>query len=254
MSHETRTVSPGPRARTVRDPDGAVRPVPDDWALLEPGDAGLTRRVKAAGPTWTVREKQGRRLFSRGVWAPAENIDRCRSALEGERETPEYQRRLAQGRARRAEAEERYAGDFEQSIREFLAFAPRHHELEERLARAVAAHAVPVGSGTVARTKRIPIEERAEAAVIAWMRHHSTVYDDMRIPRVKGLRRDVRRQLAQRSRALLGRYRRGEAAPVDCPLAGALASKPVAAPPTSTAQPQWPAAPIDRPRGGWARK
>jgi len=46
-----------------------------------------------------------------------------------------------------------------------------------RLARAVADHATPVGSGTVARTKRIPVEERAEAAVIAWMRHQTTGYD-----------------------------------------------------------------------------
>ena len=29
------------------------------WALLPPGDAGLTRRVKAAGPAWTVVERKG---------------------------------------------------------------------------------------------------------------------------------------------------------------------------------------------------
>lgn len=51
------------------------------------------------------------------------------------------------------------------------------------------AHATPVGSGTVARTSRIPIERRAEAAVIAWLRHQTTAYDDMKIPRVKGRRR-----------------------------------------------------------------
>eukprot|EP01035_Chromulina_nebulosa_P056444 gene56444-77358_t len=59
-----------------------------------------------------------------------------------------------------------------------------------------AAHATPVGSGTVARTKRIPIEQRAEAATIAWMRHQTTGYDSMTIPREKGLRREVRRMLA----------------------------------------------------------
>jgi hypothetical protein len=47
-------------------------------------------------------------------------------------------------------------------------------------------HATPVGSGTVARTKRIPVEQRAEAAVIAWMRHQTTGYDGMVIPRIKG--------------------------------------------------------------------
>jgi hypothetical protein len=57
-----------------------------------------------------------------------------------------------------------------------------------RLARAVTDNATPVGSGTVVRTKRIPVEKRAEAAVIAWMRHQTTGYDGMEIPRVKGKR------------------------------------------------------------------
>ena len=77
-------------------------------------------------------------------------------------------------------------------------------------------------AGTVARTKRIPVEERAEAAVIAWMRHQTTAYDSMAVPRVKGKRREIRRMLAQRSKELLGRYRRGEAVGAECPLRKAL--------------------------------
>ena len=77
-------------------------------------------------------------------------------------------------------------------------------------------------SGTVARTMRIPVEQRAEAAVIAWMRHQTTGYDSMAIPRIKGKRREVRRMLAQRSQELLGQYRRGEAVGEDCPLKKAL--------------------------------
>jgi hypothetical protein len=87
----------------------------------------------------------------------------------------------------------------------------------------VTAHATPVGSGTVARTERIPIERRAEAAVIAWMRHQTTAYDSMTIPRVKGKRREVRRMLAARSKELLARYRCGDGAAASCPLAAALA-------------------------------
>jgi hypothetical protein len=69
----------------------------------------------------------------------------------------------------------------------------------------------------VARTTRIPIERRAEAATIAWMRHQTTGYDSMKIPRVKGKRREVRRMLAERSRELLQAYRRGESPlPADC--------------------------------------
>ena len=64
-----------------------------------------------------------------------------------------------------------------QAVRDFLAFAPAYADLAEKLADAVSAHATPVGSGTVARTARIPSHERAEAAVIAWMRHQTTAYD-----------------------------------------------------------------------------
>ena len=90
------------------------------------------------------------------------------------------------------------------------------------MAQAVTQHATPVGSGTVARTKRIPVEQRAEAAVIAWMRHHTTGYDSMVIQRVKGKRREVRRKLAKRSKELLDRYRFGESVSADCPLKRAL--------------------------------
>ena len=39
-------------------------------------------------------------------------------------------------------------------------------------------HATPVGTGTVARIERIPMNERAEAAVIAWLRHRTTAYNE----------------------------------------------------------------------------
>jgi hypothetical protein len=90
------------------------------------------------------------------------------------------------------------------------------------MARAVTDHATPVGSGTVARTQRIPVERRAEAAVIAWMRHQTTAYDSMVIPRVRGKRREIRRQLAQQSQELLQCYRRGEPVGDLCPLLKAL--------------------------------
>ena len=39
---------------------------------------------------------------------------------------------------------------------DYLSFDPRYADLAERLAEAVTGHATPVGSGTVARTGRIP--------------------------------------------------------------------------------------------------
>jgi hypothetical protein len=223
VSNETLELLPGPAPDRPRTPDGRVLQVPAGWALVPPGDAALTRRVRQAGPSWSIKEKRGRKLFSRGVWAPAEHIERIKTELELERSDPRHARKQEADRARRGREQAEYAVEFEAAVLAFLAFAPRHAALARRVAAAIAAHAVPVGSGTVARTQRIPVERRAEAATIAWLRHQSTAYDSMTIPRVKGMRREVRRMLAERSRVLLGRYRRGEALePEQCVLQRAL--------------------------------
>lgn len=223
MPESVRIVAKGLNPRTVRTDRGQEK-VPDDWDLLPPGDPALTRRVKAEGACWVMQEKKGRKVFGYGVWAPKERIERHRAALEQERADPAYTKKLVAGRARREREQVAYVEDFRGAVRTFLAFAPVHRELAERLAAAVTAHATPVGSGTVARTERIPVEQRAAAAVIAWLRHQTTAYDSMLIARVAGRRREVRRELAEQSRRLLARYRAGE--PVDpaaCPMARALA-------------------------------
>ena len=223
MPAETWIVAPGSQERTAYAADGKLLTVPDGWELLPPGDAGLTRRVKAAGLTWTVQQKKGRKLFSLGVWAPADRIALIRAELEAERATETYAKRRASDVARRERHQTAYVEDFRGAVLNFLAFAPSHAELADRLAEAVTVHATPVGSGTVARTERIPIERRAEAAVIAWLRHQTTTYDDMYIPRVKGKRREVRGQLAEQSRKLLRKYREGQGVEAQtCPLHKAL--------------------------------
>ena len=214
--------APGPTPTTVRAADGTVHTIPAGWVLLPPGDPGLTRRVKAAADTWAVQEKRGRKVFSRGVWVAAEVVERVRAELEAERATPAYARRQEQAAARREKAQTEYVEDFHAAVLAYLAFHPAHAALAEELARRVTAHATPVGSGTVARTERIPIGQRAEAAVIAWMRHQTTAYDSMIIPRVKGKRREVRRMLAKRSVEVLAAYRRGEPVRDGCPLGRAL--------------------------------
>jgi hypothetical protein len=216
------TFSPGPTPNTVRATDGRVLTVPEGWVLLPPGDAALTRRVKAAGEAWAVAERKGRKVFSRGVWAPARTIERVRAELEAERSTESFTKKKEADARRREQAQVEYVEDFFGAVVKFLAFHPEHADLAARLARAVTDHTTPVGSGTVARTKRISVEQRAEAAVIAWMRHQTTSYDGMVIPRIKGKRREVRRMLAQRSKQLLERYRRGDVVPESCPLKKAL--------------------------------
>ena len=224
-SSESLIVSPGSSERSVRAAGGWELSVPDGWELLPPGDAALTRRVKAGGPTWTVQEKKGRRTFSKGVWAPADRIAAVRADLEVERSTESYAKKRLADSKRRERKQGEYVEDFQQAVLSFLNFSSRHTEIAARLAEAVASHATPVGSGTVARTQRIPIEQRAESAVIAWLRHQTTAYDNMKIARVKGKRREVRRMLAEESRRLLAGYRGDGTVDAErCPLQTALRS------------------------------
>lgn len=223
MPDQTRIVSPGPDEHSVRTASGEILRPPADWTLVPPGDAALTRRLRAAGPTWWVQEKQGRKVFSRGLWARESTVKAIRAQLDVERAAPSYARRRQADAQRRQQEQADYVQEFRESVLQFLAFDGRHAELAQRLAHVVTEHATPVGSGTVARTERIPVEQRAEAAVIAWMRHSTTAYDQMTIPRVKGKRREVRRMLAARSHALLDAYRRGHGVdPAQCPLQRAL--------------------------------
>lgn len=213
------TLAPTSDPRVFVGPGGARLSPPPEWACLPPGDAGLTRRVKLLGPSWTVVEKKGRKVFSRGLWAPREHIEAARAALDAERSTVGYAKKLAGAQARRAKEQRAYVATFEEEVRAFLGFAPRYAELAQAMAQAITLHATPVGSGTVARTQRIPVERRAEAAVLAWMRHQTTAYDDMQIARIKGRRREVRRELAGISRAVLELHRRDAAhAEASCPL------------------------------------
>jgi hypothetical protein len=171
-----------------------------------------------------VIERRGRKAFSKGLWAPLVHIEAARAALADERATDSYVRRRAADVDRRARVQAAYVDEFAAEVLTFLRFSPRWQALGRTMAQRVTAHATPVGSGTVARTQRISVDRRAEAAVVAWLRHQTTAYDEMKIARVKGLRREVRRELAEVSRALLELHRRDEAhAAPACPLCKALA-------------------------------
>lgn len=217
-------LTPTGTSRRFRMADGQIVTPPAGWACLPPGDAGLTRRVKLAGPSWQVQEKRGSKMFSRGLWAPAETIARIREELQQERSTVAYARRKEADASRRAEKQNAYVGEFSLAVLDFLRFSPVYATQALKLSEQVVAHATPVGSGTVARTQRISVDARAAAAVIAWMRHRTTAYESMKIARVKGRRREVRRELAEVSRRLLDRHRTVEMhTQAECALCRALA-------------------------------
>lgn len=218
---ENKVVKPGVGNTLVSESGEQLTP-PSGWVFLPAGDAGLTRKVTAAGKFWRVQAQMGRRIISQGIWAPGTIVSEAQQELEILRATDAYKKKLAGARRRRDDKQTEYEQEFYQAVRAFLAFAPLYEGMESKIAKAVTVHAVPVGSGTVARTTMIPIEARAANAVIAWMRHQTTAYDSMRIARIKGERREVRRMMAQRSVELLQSYRQGREHVRDCPLQRAL--------------------------------
>ena len=223
MAHRHRVVQPGRMTGTLLAESGEQLIPPEDWLFLPAGDAAITRSVKAKGATWVVRVKKGRRLISKGIWAKEAHILASQKEVEAKRSTPEYARRRQSDLARREVKQQAYVGEFCAEVVSFLDFHSRYQTEANLLAGKVTAHATPVGSGTVARTERIPVARRAEAAVIAWMRHATTAYDSMRIARVKGRRREIRRQLAAKSVEVLHAYRQGREIAANCPLQKALA-------------------------------
>lgn len=224
MSHQNIEVRTSQKAGYVLSLDGDLLKIPDGWTLLPPGDAALSRRIKKDGPTWTEKEPKGRKMFSKGIYAPTDRIEFLRNELITERQDPSYQKKLDAGRARREKEQQAYKKEFWAAVITYLNFHPDIDDLANDMATHITEHAIPVGSGTVARTKRIPIEQRAEAATIAWMRHQTTAYDHMVIPREKGKRREVRKMLAKRSKQLLDSYRRGDVNLMNCPLYEVLCS------------------------------
>ncbi|MEE4240770.1 MAG: DUF2293 domain-containing protein [Desulfopila sp.] len=218
MTTSHRIVHPGYRIGTLQSEEGEILVPPAHWAFLPAGDAAITRKVKALGKTWVVQVRKGKRSFSKGIWAAAEDIYTAREEVQKMRSTPQYAEKLLRNTAARKREQEKYVEDFQEAVRVYLGFHQRYAKEAELLAEKVAVHATPVGSGTVARTARLPLEKRAEAAVIAWMRHNTTTYDSMRIARIKGKRREVRRLLAERAIGLFHNYRSGCAVPADCPL------------------------------------
>jgi len=116
------TFTPGPIPNTVRSADGRVLTAPEGWILLPPGDAALTRRVKEADDHWIVQEKRGRKVFSRGVWAPATTIERIQADLEAERSTEGFAKKKEADLRRRDKAQAKYVEDFFGAVQSFLAF------------------------------------------------------------------------------------------------------------------------------------
>lgn len=208
----------------LKDESGKLLIPPSGWIFLAAGDAGITRKVTSKGEYWRVQFKKGRRLMSKGIWAPEATIEIATHEMNETRNTEAYKKKRISSLKSVEKKRKIYESDFEEEIVRFLNFHTKYKELSLLFAKAVAELSNQVGSGTVARTQMISIEERAAKAVVAWMRHQTTAYDNMKIPHIKGERRLVRKTLAKQSIKLLENYRNGEEVNLNSPLHKALLS------------------------------
>lgn len=161
------------------NPDLGELDVPDGWEFLASGDAFVTRRVKAAGLHWSAWKPKSRRGGHRrrlGLLAPAAAIDAARNAAV---ETADQRAAARVAGARHRElVEADYQFELRDTVLRWLDFAPEHSDLAARIADGAAAQATVVGSGRVGRTKTLSVDERAELAARAYIRHHHTDYHD----------------------------------------------------------------------------
>lgn len=210
-------MSPGPQGKIINE-YGKLEKPPQDWDFVPAGNAALTRKITAKGTCWRIQIKKGKRLQSQGIWAPNSYIEAAKKEVEAMLASPDYEKKKATAAKARNKKQEAYAIDFELAVAQYLNFHSMYQVLAQTMARLVTTHAIPVGSGTVARTQLIPLQDRASKAVIAWMRHATTKYDNMKIARIKGQRRAVRKQLAIDSIDVLKTYQAGAPVEPTCPL------------------------------------
>jgi hypothetical protein len=153
--------------------------MPEGWEFLPTGDAFVTRRVKAAGDYWLVWRPRSRSVPHRrllGLLAPTAAIEAARAEAEATLEVRSA--RQAQGARYRARREDDYRGELAEAIVAFLDFVPEHAELAATIAADAAGRAGEVGSGRVGRTRKLSLDQRAELAARALIRHRHTDYED----------------------------------------------------------------------------
>ena len=149
---------------------------PVGWEFLPRGDAFVTRQVKRLGPHWVVVRRGKGYTETLGLLAPAASINTARG-LASETAARREATRAASGE-RREKQEQAYRQQFSEAVLRILDFAPRHRALALEIAEGAAQQATEVGSGRVGRTAKLSLEEKAELAARAYIRHQYTRYEE----------------------------------------------------------------------------
>ena len=156
-------------------PDHGEVSIPQNWELLKPGDAGLTRAVRKIGPYLEVVEKGRKFTAMVGTFAPTEVIEQLKADRAARTEELET-KRIASAKSRKRK-EELKRRQLVEEIIAYLDFRPEYEDEAREIAESVASWTLPVGSGTVGRSQSLSLAEIAERSVRAHLRHQITRYD-----------------------------------------------------------------------------
>ena len=157
-------------------PDYGDLMAPEGWEILPPGDAFVTRTVKRLGPHWVLVRAAKRYTRTLGTLAPPASIREAERLADETKARRERARESA--RQRREAQESAYQRQFAEAVLHYLRFAPRHKRLARQIAEGSARQATVVSSGRVGRTAKLTLEEKAELAARAYIRHRHTDYED----------------------------------------------------------------------------
>ena len=92
--------------------DGQHVSLPEGWVQIPSGDAGLTRRLKAAGEYRVLFHMRRNRMEAIGLWVPEKIADQVRAELEKERSDPAWQKKLNASRRMRERKQAEYEKEF----------------------------------------------------------------------------------------------------------------------------------------------
>ena len=149
---------------------------PGDWEFLPPGDAYVTRTVKRLGSHWVVLKRGKGYTATVGILAPAANVREARRLAEETKARREGTRERSQ--QRRQKQERSYRERFAAAALRYLDFTLEYGKLAKEIAEGASERATEVGSGRVGRTAKLTLEEKAELAARAYIRHRHTVFEE----------------------------------------------------------------------------
>nr|WP_319492645.1 hypothetical protein [uncultured Desulfobacter sp.] len=88
-----------------------------------------------------IQVKYRRRMISKGIWAPADNILVAKQEVAAKRSTPAYANERKRELARRQAKQTAYTQEFNDEIIKFLNFHPRYEKEARRLGKIITTHA-----------------------------------------------------------------------------------------------------------------